>query len=77
MRDWTKRQWAIAGGVLVAVLVIVGIGFAVTGGGDDDVVASTTSTTKATTTTTEPPPTFPLTGLPPRIRRSPLALHSW
>jgi hypothetical protein len=64
MRDWTKRQWAIAGGVLVAVLVIVGIGFAVTGGGDEELVASTTSTTKASTTTTEPPPTFPLTGLP-------------
>ena len=64
MQNWTKRQWAIAGGVAVAVLAIVGIAFAVTGGDEEEAVTTTTTEATTTTSTTAPPPAYPLTGLP-------------
>ena len=70
MRDWTKRQWMIIGGVLAVVVVLTGVAVALTGGGGET-AATTTTTTRATTTTTteattttQPPPVYPLTGLP-------------
>jgi hypothetical protein len=66
-QDWTTRQWATVGGVLVAILVVVGVAIAAGGGDDEPEEAATTtssSTTEATTTTAAPAPGYPLTGRP-------------
>ncbi|MEZ5166655.1 MAG: DUF3048 domain-containing protein [Acidimicrobiales bacterium] len=68
--ELNQRRLAVAGGVLVALIAIVGIALAVTGGGDDAAPPATTDapttvpTTDAPTTTVADGPYAPLTGEP-------------
>ncbi len=70
MRNLTKRQLAIIGGLAAVVLVLIGVAVAAGGGGGETATTTTTkaptttTTTAPTTTTTTAGPTYPLTGLP-------------